>query len=223
MAPRARAPRHGGAAEFDRLTRRVLAAALRSGSTISVVEVHHWRLRVSAKFHVHATAAEVAAPNGRSDRGRRRDSAPSSAPPRTRDEGPREPRGPNSRQRRSMARTQAYQARCAREERERRAAAVVASPPAPRVSSEFNFAADDPKFAFGAAALAGAGTVVVASAAAPLPGPRVGGIKRLLEEEEKEDEEDYIVRFCDGVRPHRRVVGRGVAAGSAGGAPPAPT
>ena len=79
------------------------------------------------------------------------------------------------------------------------------------------------EFAFGAAAPAGAGTVVVASAAAPLPGPRVGGIKRLLEEEEKEDEEDYIVMFCDGVRPHRRVVGRGVAAGSAGGAPPAPT
>ena len=122
-----------------------------------------------------------------------------------------------------MARTQAYQARCAREERERRAAAVVASPPAPRVSSEFNFAADDPKFAFGAAALASAGTVVVASAAAPPPGPRVGGIKRLLEEEEEEDEEDYIVRFCDGVRPHRRVVGRGVVAGSAGDAPPAPT
>ena len=90
------------------------------------------------------------------------------------------------------------------------------------MSSEFNFAADDPKFAFGAAVLASAGTVVVASAAAPPPGPRVGGIKRLLEEEE-EDEEDYIVRFCDGVRPHRRVVGRGVAAGSAGGAPPAPT
>ena len=86
---------------------------------------------------------------------------------------------------------------------------MVASPPAPRVSPEFNFAVDDPKFAFSAAALAGAGTVVVASAAAPPPGPRVGGVKRLLEEEEEEDEDDYIVRFRDGVRPHRRVVGRG--------------
>ena len=119
-----------------------------------------------------------------------------------------------------MAAAAAQAGRCAREERERRAAAVAASPPAPRVSPEFNFAVDDPKFTFGAAALAGAGTVVVASAAAPPPGPRVGGIQPLVEEEVG-DEEDDNVRFCDGVRPHPRVVGRGTAAVTAAPAPTA--
>ena len=217
MADRAPAPRHGGAGRFSWAIRRAVAEARRDGF-VSAVVVHDWQLRVTAKLHMHERAkknSKVAAPTGRSDQGewRRRATAPppaaqtrqrddSVARGERRDEEQREQRGPNSRQRRSMARLQAH--------KEQRAAATAAAAVAPRLPSEFDFAAADPRFTFAAAEPAGAGTVVVASATASPPATRFTGCKRDLEEvvEWAEDEEYMRMR-------------RGAVAGAAGGVPPA--